>query len=233
MSRAAILAFSVCTVFCLSCVRQVDVVCTPFQNYAHTYAAVLNTIGVEARIREGGKQYCIFVPAREHPYAQNVISNLSRYADEGLTTHNSVLSTFVPVLRSHQDELLFSIKPLSNLTGVLKVSCKEKQTVCEIWYYAGVISEQLLRTHIPKTLNIEIIFHNVQPFLENYIQQQSRNLSEHKDVVVLEPFTFHVPTMEKDIAGLQLILVLGVFLLSGFVIGFWFGTKERKEAYEK
>lgn len=38
---------------------------------------------------------------------------------------------------------------------------------------------------------------------------------------VLEPFSFHVLDSEKTLAGIQLLLLLLLFLLSGFILGIW------------
>jgi hypothetical protein len=76
--------------------------------------------------------------------------------------------------------------------------------------------DTLLRNLDPVLSGFEIKLNEVN--VSMLLKSQNIGLST---LTILEPFSFHVLKSEKTLAGVQFLMLLMLFLLSGFILGLW------------
>jgi len=153
--------------------------------------------------------------------------------DNVSNTGQTITEVLVPVLRKSKSIDSVSLDALKNQIGILEVGCSDQgiRNQCSIWFVSSQISrsqiDQLISETIPANSIEKFNFVDIQPLLISTLRSEIEKSKTPEKMIILDPFSFKVLDGEKDIAGAQLILVLGVFLLSGFVLGFWARSKDK------
>ena len=201
---------------------------------------ILSFVGVESRIEKSGGISTLKVFQENQSFA---LSLVNRIENENIPNSGELSSDikkmFLP--RENFNRLLSKEeeREIFGKRGVFEVNCDEKDKdfskqgrFCRIWFFSPLLSKEVLTSFIEnKGFNNKAtyLFYDLHEILGDFKIPEGSEIKVNGRMIVLEPFSFHVPYVEKDVAGVQLILVLGLFLISGFILGFWVSMKSNSK----
>lgn len=133
------------------------------------------------------------------------------------------------------------VNTVKSVDGVFNVQCPNGDALDSgdfafvVWFNSNSYHKDTIKYEIESNLNLsgikiedlKINYRDVSElFTKNKLSKSFRNKI---NLVVFEPFSFHVLDSEKVSAGLQIIVILGLFLMCGFVLGYWWSSQVNSE----
>lgn len=240
MSGSKSLALYFIFFLCFSCAEKGNVVCSGDKKRCEKYNEALTSIGLNPRVVETGSVTSLWVSSLERDDALSAINLLSpHYAQADLLNETGLTEKFVPLLKNNLTNSKEALRKLSSMPGVFSVQCDKvfgdyeaEAMVCKISFLSKIISQDQLEAKV-KLYAIEdklsVLYLDLSKILSEFKYASNNQPKISSEMIRLTPFSFHVPYAEKSIAGIQLILVLIIFLFSGFILGLWLRTKESRD----
>lgn len=236
MLNSKLVILCIFALFTLSCSKGEINICENRQDRCQKVGKLLSIIGVQSRLENQGSESSIYINKADKPLYDKLEQYLNPYLQKEKIISDKITNLLVPVLKSNEEQ---GITKLELQPGVLSVECfdvnnsiiKTVNKSCNIYYISKLISkDDLISIARDYFQNDDHVFEykDLIQEVENLNFDESSSIKSDSKLIELEPFSFHVPYVEKDIAGMQLILVLIVFLFAGLILGYWSGSKGRK-----
>jgi hypothetical protein len=218
--------------FLIACGPQKVTVCENTSDKCIKYKEIFDSIGLDSEIKELNSKIILLVLDENKDNASKIISYLNKLKETISGSENSSLKNiFIPQKKLFLKNTI--LNSLQNLDGIFSIECREVledlyKERCNVIYLSSILSELRIKEYIesenlPKQVKITLF--DVDKDIQKLLSDKNNLLITQDRLIELSPFTFHVPFVEKEVAGVQLILVLGLFLLSGFILGFWVANR--------
>jgi hypothetical protein len=185
----------------------------------------------------------LLTPESKMHLTKSVIAVLLPMLNDSCKVESGISNYFLPRVLTihnplHENVLLY--ESLERTPGVFHISCSEtgefrkegSRARYTVWYYSSVSSEESIREEFLKresdfgvSLSSDFIYKNMSPLIESSLKDLLPSVSSARRLIIFEPFSFHVLDDEKVSAGIQFMVLLILFLLSGTVLGYWWGKR--------
>jgi hypothetical protein len=190
-----------------------------------------------------GSSFQLLIKERKIHLAKNVIAILLSILKDSCQTKSFLSNYFLPRPLGAYNPLLENTvlyEAFERTPGVFHVSCLEKSypdnesnsTTYIVWYNSKINSESSLKEEFRKkeselglSLSSDFIYKDIYFFIHSSIQDLLPSVTHSRNLIIFEPFSFHVLDEEKVSAGIQFMTLLILFLLSGTVLGYWWGKR--------
>ncbi|HMO17048.1 MAG TPA: hypothetical protein PKA63_00310 [Oligoflexia bacterium] len=199
----------------------------------------ISGVSAESRIESGGR-FSLFVSSSYYEEVSSALAQLDLILSMGCQADKGVRDYFLPNLGAgikFKDNALADsyIDVLKKVPGIISVSCLglestsgEENVKFTVWYLNSWVPLEEIQDTIN---NMNNIFEIKSPgqFVFREIPWKSARVKQLSDssvkLIVFEPFSFRVLDREKSIASFQFLIMLSLFLISGFALGFWWGKR--------
>jgi len=195
--------------------------------------------GVSNRIQESAGKLAIYIPTKDYKRVSTSLRQLRAILVVACRTENVFQEYFLPVSGVKVTQGTVFSKFLASIEArseVFSVSCADRlesdgmpRQKITVWYASsGEMDLAQLESNVynnAEALGLDLRDQVDFKEIPWSVGGKDEVLDSKPGMIVFEPFSFRVLESEKSVAGIQFLVMLVLFLISGFTLGYWWGKR--------